>query len=145
MPYTGNPTTDTSDQIRLLIGDTSTGDAVFADAEIDFFNAQRPNIYLSAQMALESILGTTRASKLETVILKQVGDFREERAAVTDAFTLRDKIKALRMQGVRKAKPYAGGISKSDKDSNQDDSDRERPAFRVGMFDNPVSISTSTY
>lgn len=151
MPYTGNPTTDDGDKIRLLIGDTSTstGSEIFADGEIDYFNAAKPNVFLSAALAIESIMGSTRGDDLSAGLSsKKVGDlaltFRSG-AAQGSYLTLREKIKNLRMEGVRQVKPYAGGISESDKDSAEQDSDWERPAFTVGMHDRTSSSSTSRW
>lgn len=149
MPYTGNPTSDTSDQVRLLIGDTSTstGSEIFADAEIDFFNAQTPNVYLAAALAVESVMGTDRGNTLTSVVEKQVGDLKIKYGTASGGSrgSLAAKAKSLRMQGVRQVKPYAGGISESDKDSAEQDSDWERPAFTVGMHDRTSSSSTSRW
>jgi hypothetical protein len=150
MPYTGNPSTDTSDAVRLLIGDmsTSTGTEIFADNEIEYFVAARPNVYLAASEALMSILGSTRADQFRTIQSKKVGDLSLQYTAGSAGgsyLTIREKIKQLRMQGVRKVSPYAGGISQSDKETAESDTDWERPFSRVGIHDNPNSRSSSTY
>ena len=152
MAYTGNPSTSTPDAVRLLIGDvsTSTSQEIFSDGEIDFFVADRPNTYLAASAALQTILGTTRADRFQTVQSKKVGDLSIQftaGAAGGSYLTIRDKIKQLRMQGVRKVKPYAGGISQSDKDATQQDTDLDNYHFRIGQFDHPgLGVnSTSTF
>ena len=146
MAYTGHPSTDPFDQIRLLIGDlsTSTGSEIFSDNEIQWFKNAKPNVYLSAALAIDSVAGTTRFTSLATVQSKWVGDLKidygQGGAASND---LTAKAKMLRLQGIRGVKPYAGGISRSDKDSQRDATDRVAPAFSVGQFDY-LSRSTST-
>lgn len=152
MPYRGNPSTDTSDAIRLLIGDlsTSTSSELFTDAEIDYFSALKPNAHLAAASALTSILGSTRADSFRSVTTKKVGDLSLTYAGAGQAgsyLTIREKIRQLRMDGVRKVKPYAGGISDSDKRASESDTDRDPPHFRIGQHDHPgLGInSTSTF
>lgn len=151
MPYGGNPSTDSSDAIRLLIGDVSTSSTgeIFSDGEIDYFGSAKPNTFLSAALAIESILGSSRADDLSKGLAsKSVGDLKlqfRSGAAQGSYLTLREKIKFLRLEGVRKVKPYAGGISESDKDGQESDTDWEKPKFRVGQFSNPNTVSTSTF
>lgn len=146
MPYTGSPSTDSGDAIRLLIGDisTSTGGEIFADGEIDYFNAQKPNAFFAAALAVESLIGTDRGISLAAVVEKQVGDLRIKYGGEGPNGTLTSKAKALRSEGARKAKPFAGGISRADKSKRNQDTDRTQPAFKLGQFANP-SLSTSTF
>jgi len=147
MPYRGAPLEDANDAIRLLIGDTnsSTTGEIFADGEIDYFASAKPNAYLSAAVAIESIMGSTRGDDLSQAISsKKVGDlsltFRSG-AAQGSYLTLREKIRHLRADGARNVKPYAGGISRSDKDTTEKDTDWvER--MRVGAFDDPGNYDT---
>ncbi len=150
MPYRGNPSTDTSDEFRLLIGDlsTSTGAEVFSDGEVDYFVANYSNVPLAASAAVKTIVGSTRASSLAGVLTKQVGDLKLDYGSggmgVNEQLTA--KAKQLRMLGVRKVKPYAGGISKADKDAAESDTDRVPPHFRIGQHDHPgISNSSSTF
>lgn len=43
----------------------------------------------------------------------------------------------LRYEAGLSATPFAGGISQDQKDSETGDSDRVKPAFEIGQFDNP--------
>ena len=149
MPYHGNPSTDAGDATRLLIGDlsTSTGNEIFSDAEIDYFVALKPNSHMAASAAVTSLIGSTRGNSLAGVMSKQVGDLKIDYRTVSVSDLLQIKAKALRMEGVRKVKPYAGGISESDKDATQQDSDLDNYHFRIGQFDHPgIGVnSTSTF
>ena len=151
MAYRGNPSTDTSDEFRLLIGDlsTSTGSEIFSDGEVDYFVGNYSNVPLAASAAVKTIVGSTRSSTLAGVLSKQVGDLKHDYgsggSSVSEILIL--KAKQLRMLGVRKVKPYAGGISDSDKDAAERDTDWVKPHFKIGQFDHPgIGInSTSTF
>ncbi len=147
MPYRGNPSTDTSDELRLLVGDTSTGAEIFSDGEVDYYLANAANTYMAAHDAVLSLTGTTRAAALAGVMSKQVGDLKIDYRTVSVTDILQAKARDLRRKGVRKVKPYAGGISQSDKDATVSDSDRVAPVFKVGQHDHPgLGVnSTSTF
>lgn len=149
MAYTGNPSTHSPDEVRLLIGDTSTstGSEIFSDGEMDYFVASAPNNYMAAANAVRTLVGTTRAATLAGVMSKQVGDLKIDYRTVSVTDILIAKAAQLRRQGVRKVKPYAGGISQSDKDNTEQDTDRVAPAFSIGMHDHPgLGVnSTSTF
>lgn len=146
MAYTGSPSTNTSDAIRLLIGDvsTSTSAEIFSDAEITYFSGAYANAELAASAAVSSLIGSTRALTLAGVVRKSVGDLKLDYGGNdSPGAILARKAKYLRRLGVRRVKPYAGGISESDMDSTTSDTDRVAPAFAVGQFD--YTSSTSTY
>jgi hypothetical protein len=148
MPYRGNPSTDINDAVRLLIGDmsTSTGSEIFSDGEVDYFVSLKPNAYLAASVAVKSLIGSTRGNNLAGVMSKQVGDLKIDYRTVSVTDLLQAKAGQLRIEGVRKVKPYAGGISQSDKRTNKDDTDWDKPHFAIGMHDNPaVDQSTGDY
>ena len=91
------------------------------------------------------MIGTSRARTLVGVVKKQVGDLRLDYGNADVNETLRGKAKQLRMLGVRRVKPYAGGISDSDKKAAEADSDRVKPHFVIGQFDHPgIGINTTS-
>lgn len=147
MPYRGTPSTDVNDAVRLLVGDlsTSTGTELFSDGEVDYFVASYANAELAASAAVKSMIGTSRARTLVGVVKKQVGDLRIEYGNMDINQVLTAKAKQLRMLGVRRVKPYAGGISDSDKKAAEADSDRVKPHFVIGQFDHPgLGINTTS-
>jgi hypothetical protein len=148
--YTGNPSTSAPDAVRLYIGDisTSTASELFSDGEIDFFVSEYANSALAAAAAVKSIIGTSRAKTVAGAVSKQVGDLKlnfGDNVNIADILT--GKAKQLRVLGVRKVKPYAGGISESDKDATESDTDLDPYHFKIGMFDHPgLGVnSTSTF
>ena len=79
------------------------------------------------------------------VISKQVGDLRLEFGSDSVSTILQSKARQVRLLGVRKVKPYAGGISEADKDAAYRDTDWEQPHFRVGQHDHPgLGINTTS-
>ncbi len=147
MPYRGTPSTDVNDAVRLHIGDlsTSTGTEIFSDGEIDYFVASHSNAELAARAAVLSTIGTSRARTLVGVVNKQVGDLKISYGNADINEILTAKAKQLRMLGVRKVLPYAGGISDSDKKAAEADTDRVKPHFRIGQFDHPgIGINTTS-
>ena len=149
MAYKGNPSTDVGDEIRLLIGDvsTSTSAELFADGEIDYFSASYANAELAASAAVKTLIGTTRGQTAAGVISKKVGDLSITYGGGGAESALASKAKALRVLGVRKVKPYAGGISRSDKAATAADTDLDPYHFRIGQHDHPgIGVnSTSTF
>ena len=149
MAYTGNPSTSAPDAVRLYIGDisTSTASELFTDGEIDFFVAEYANAPLAAAAAVKSIIGTERAKTVAGIVSMSVGDLSVDYGNIDVAGILTGKAKQLRVLGVRKVKPYAGGISDSDKKATQADTDLDNYHFRIGQFDHPgLGVnSTSTF
>jgi hypothetical protein len=147
MAYKGNPSTDNTDAVRLLIGDrsTSTGNEIFTDGEIDYFISAEPNTNMAAAAAVRSLIGSTRGNSLAGVMSKQVGDLKIDYRTVSVTDLLDSKAKDLRRQGVRRVKPYIGGISQSDKDDTESDDDRVAPAFSIGQHDHPgLGVNSSS-
>ena len=130
MVYGGNPATDTTDAVRLLIYDTSTG-PLLTDAEVDWFIAQHANTYFAAAAAA----GAIAASYSDDIIEQKVGDLEWKKAGGVDGMSgqYRSLAAELRATGVRiGVAPYAGGISISDKDANLSDSDWDRTHTSAG-------------
>jgi len=145
MPYGGNPSTDGSDAVRLLVGDlsTSTSGEYLADGDYDYFIAQTPNQYVAAALAANSLaalfMGAAASGTGSNGYLrKRVGDLELEKADATKtAESYRLLSKQLSKGSAGTITPYAGGISRSDKASVKSDADRVEPAFARGQFDSP--------
>lgn len=136
MVYGGDPANDTSDELRLLIGDTSTGSPVLTDAEVTYYLASSSNIYLAAANAVDALIASDGGSITD----KKVGDLQISYALSGGTGGLSALAKKLRMRAARSGGlPYAGGISDADRKVYTDDADRVQPAFTVGGMDNPNS------
>lgn len=133
--YTGNPSSSNKDAVRFLCGDVDDGDMQVSDEEITFAVADEGNVYaaaavicehLSARWAREASRSINAGAGLSTSI-----NLSERSKAYAQ------KAKDLRVRASTSAgMVYAGGISQSDKEANQDDTNLVPPAFFRGMFDN---------
>lgn len=129
--YSGNPSASTRDEVRFLVGDTDTADQLAQDEEIAYAVAQEANARAAAARVARAI-----AAKFARKADKSVGDLRISYKQQYDNYiALADEL--TRDAAIYGAMPYAGGISESDKDSVEDDSDRVNPSFKRGMHDNP--------
>lgn len=132
--YTADPTNRPIDAVRFLIGDTDSTDQLIQDQEIQWFLLNEPVIRAAARAA-EAI-----AAKFSRKADKRVGDLWLELSQRAKQY--RELAGELWEQAGGKSPnlalaPYAGGISRADKDSVEEDSDRVRPAFKrdTGFFD----------
>ncbi len=151
MVYTGSPATSTTDQVRLLVGDTSTstGGVYLTDTEYTWYIGQAPNVYMAGSLACLGILAQFNASTGNSNISsKKVGDLQINYAISSmgsgQLKTFQDLAETLRVQGTRRGgAPYTGGISEADKTTVGSDSDRVDPDFKVGMMSNPGQTDDS--
>lgn len=129
--YSGDPSSSDRDAVRFLCGDTDTTNQLLTDEEIDWILTEESNVYLAAAQACGSI-ASTFASKAD----KSVGDLRISYESIQKQYA--DRSAKLQSRGaVRSAMPYAGGISKNDKETVEEDTDRVVPAFERDIHDNP--------
>ncbi len=117
-------------RVRLLIQDTVADDPLLQDEEVLSFIEEEGNVYRAAAAACDSIalkLGRESDSKGETQWLSK------EKA---EHYT--GRARELRRQASRRAKPGAGGLSKSEKRAAADDTDRTQPAFTRDLHEIPA-------
>ncbi len=130
--YSGNPATSNKDAVRFLIGDTNTTDQKLQDEEINYLLTVYGTPAMAAAESLEQ-LARRMAQSAEFAI----GRYRE--SLVEGATLLNQKARELRQQaGAIGAKGiYAGGISRTDKDAQELDTDRVQPAFARDQHAHP--------
>lgn len=126
--YSGNPASSPKDQVRFLVGDTDETDQLLQDEEIEWLISDRGSALAAAVAAAEAI-----AAKFARQVDKAVGDLRLSLSQKAQGYAARAA--ELRLRLATGAAPYAGGISASDKEAQELDTDRVPPAFRVGMHD----------
>ena len=139
--FTNAPGTRPIDTVRVEIDDIDCvpeTDAMLSDESIQYFIDTNSHILLAAAAAAEAVAGKFADSPSR----KKVGDlevsYGDSGGKTVSYLSL---AKSLRARAYRKAgaNVYAGGVSKSDKDSIESDSDRVPVVFSVGMDDNPES------
>ena len=139
--YTGKPDTSEKDQVRFLIGDTDKCDPLIGDEEIDYLLTLEGSVFKAAVMACETI-----AAKFSRLADEKVGDTSVSLSQKADAYLkLAGK---LRKRSERIVFPYAGGISKADKENQELDEDRNPEVFKRHMQERvseSVESETPTY
>lgn len=132
--YSGDPSTNDRDSVRYLIGDTDDCDFLLNDSEIQFALTLEGDIYLAAANAAEAI-----AAKFSRLSDEKVGQISISCSQKADHYKkLSDKLRAKAQ--LQFGAPYAGGISKCDKDRVEDDTDRVDPKFSKTIFENSRTI-----
>lgn len=118
--------------VRWLIGDTDTDDELLQDAQINFFLTQNSdNIYYAGAAAAEAI-----AAKFARETDKAAGVLRVNAGQKhTHYLSLASQLRKQAMMG--SVAPFAGGISKMDKENYRDDTDRVRPKFTRDLHRHP--------
>jgi hypothetical protein len=123
-------------QVRRLIGDVITTDQQIADEEITFALTQRSSIYGTAADCCRYI--AAQYSRKADVISQSPGGGAlktnySQQAKSYLAMAAQFENNALGRGG---ALPYAGGISVTDKQMNEANTDRVAPQFNIGLDDN---------
>jgi len=128
--YSGDPAANPKDAVRFYLGDTDPDDPQLQDEEILFLVQKfAGNVYLAAADAARGLAG-----KYSPRADKAVGDLRLSFSQQAQHYW--ELAKRLQTEAGKRAVPYAGGISKSDKKTQEEDTDRVRPAFKRGMMRN---------
>ena len=129
--YSFNPDESAKDEVRFIIGDTNSNDPLLQDEEILYLLKKYNNYPLNASLrACEMVI-----SKFARMADQTVGSVSQSYSQKAKGY--RDLMNDLRLRiGLEGAKPYAGGISKSDKKTNMANDDRVKPDFEKHQFDN---------
>ena len=136
--YSGDPGFSDKDQVRFQVGDTDGTDQQVSDEEIEWAITETASTRGAAAIIARAI-----AAKYARLTDMSVGDLRQSYSQRQEHYTeLAERLE--RQEGLRSLNDmYAGGISESDKETQEEDTDRVSPNFKIGMHDNPGS-STDT-
>lgn len=135
--YSGDPATNARDSIRFLTGDTDTNDQLINDEEIAWVNNQVTGSD-SATTALYEVAYRVMlaiASKFSRLADQSVGELSVSMSQKAEA--AREQAAQLKVLALREGSvptPYLGGMSVSDKEIDDENSDMVRPSFRRGQF-----------
>lgn len=125
--YSGDPSASDRDKVRFLVGDTQTADQLVTDEEIAWLLSEASGVYPAAVMACESI-----AAQFARLADTQVDDGRVSLSQRAKGY--RDLAATLRSRvAVSSVSLFAGGISISDKQTAESDTDRVPPIFTRDM------------
>jgi hypothetical protein len=131
--FGNRPAASNLDLVRILINDTT---GKLSDESINYFLTSEASVWYAAAMCCDVIAGQSGP-----VSSMQVGDLSLTygQSGQTDYKSL---ARQLRVRGSRGAVPFAGGLTLSDKDAEETDSQRVPPAFRIGIHDDVGSETT---
>lgn len=138
--YNGDPTASNRNRVRWLCGDTDPDDKLVGDREIDAaLTVHASNVYAAAAEVCDH-LARRCAREADRSVSASGG------ASVSNALSQRSRsyqamARDLRFQIALSVTPYAGGISRTDKDARAEDSDRVAPAFWREQFDVDTALT----
>ena len=137
--YSGNPADSALDAVRFLTGDTDTNDQLLDDEEIKWTNNQvtGSDTATTALYEVSYRVMVAIASKFSRLADQSVGDLKVD--MFQKATNAREQAALLKQQALREGNtpvPYAGGISVSDKEIDQENSDIVQPYFSRGQWTN---------
>jgi hypothetical protein len=125
-------------QVRRLVGDVIGNEPQLQDEEINFALTQRSSIYGAAAECCRAI-ASQYSRKANTAIQGMSVTYSSQAQAYLKMAVTLDAQASARGAG---AMPYAGGISESDKEVQEQDSDRVPPQYTLEMNDNLLVPAT---
>lgn len=129
--YSGDPNTNKKDEVRFLIGDTDTSEQLLQDGEINYLLTKYNQDAIGAAIqACETIM-----AKFSRLFDEAVGSVKMTYSQRAEGYSkLRDELRQrLSLNGIN---PYAGGISKTDKNVQNQNPDRVKPDFTKHQMEN---------
>lgn len=129
--YNGNIRYNFKDQVRFLIGDIDESNQLIQDEIIDYYLEEKNNDVLEVCYVLSMSL-YNRFSKLVNISVGKSSISYSDRAK--NYYNLMGKFESeIKSNKNLNCVPYAGGISVSDKESNESNSDNVEPKFYKSM------------
>lgn len=129
--------------VRLLVGDTNSGDQQLQDEEISFALGQSGNnIYYAAAWSARTISSKFARQvniDVDGQISADYSDLSQQYASLADRLEFQGKKTSGSMGMV------AGGLSRTEVDAVRSNTDRVKPAFNRDQFNNPPNDDTFDY
>tara|TARA_R110000803_G_scaffold168774_1_gene231814 strand:+ start:664 stop:1092 length:429 start_codon:yes stop_codon:yes gene_type:complete len=127
--YSNDPANSTRDELRLLVGDTATGDQLLSDEEIAYYlSLNSDDALASAPSACEGVAAKFSRQANTSNQGLSVAASERAKAYLRLADELRDRAATL-------AEVFAGGLTIDGKEALADDVDATQPAFAIGLDD----------
>jgi hypothetical protein len=118
--------------VRMRVGDCTSGDQLLQDEEIEANLSEMGDKYFAAARSARSI-----SAWFSRRVQKSIGKLSISCQQASESY---ERLAVqLEMEGGFRATPYCGGISVSDKENVESDSDRVLPQFYLGQTDIPGS------
>lgn len=137
--YSGDPSSSSRDAVRFKIGDTTPTDMLFTDAEVEYAVSTEGSVN-------EASLCLARAGLAKFVRAYEAYDRDGDKILSKKLQQRIDNFKSLIEQlslarGKRVTGIYAGGLTNSDKRTQEEDTNRVAPNFTRDMHNNPIASS----
>lgn len=129
--YSGDPGSSPKDTVRFLIQDTNDCDQLLQDGEIQWVLKQYNLAPMNAAIRCCEVI----ISKFSRLADESVGQVKISFSQKAKAFQYVLNMLRSRL-AMEDATPYAGGISVSDKQIQDQNTDRVRPDFTKHMMEN---------
>lgn len=127
--YSGDPSSSDRDQVRFIIQDTDSDDQLLQDEELDYLLTEEGNVTSASIRAAEILM-----AKFSRMCDEKVGQVSVSYSQKAEQYKrLVDQLK--RRAAIKNVTPFAGGISESQKETEERDSDRVNPSFTMEMDD----------
>lgn len=127
-----NPAASERDAVRFLIGDTDTDDQLIQDEELDFLLDERQDRYYAAADAAEQI-----AARFSREVNQSADGLSWSGSSLSQQFyELAEKLRKMGKRARRSGfAPYAGGLSKAEREKDNADQDLYKGHFHSHMHD----------
>lgn len=136
--FSGDPAVNPRDAVRSHMGDTDMSNPQLTDPQIDYLLNLYPNPFYAAAAGCRQL-----ASLYARKVNKRVGDLSINYTDIAKNY--RDMARELEAQGATFGlAPYSGGISRSDKEAVNQNTDRVKPPFREKQFDNRSGLNNTS-
>lgn len=144
--YTGDPASSPGDAVRFWVGDTTETTPQLSDEEIAYLLSLTGGNVLQAAIAGCLQLANRYSSQVDFAVETELRVDLSQRAEAyaTRAQELRNQAKLPGFGGLVPV-PYAGGISVSDMQRQEQDGDRVPPGVVVGIMSAPGTDPARTH
>lgn len=144
MTFTYNTSDLTTDlaKVRLYIGDTDSTDALMQDEEIQVFLDQYDNLYRAAAFCARTI-SAKFARKADTKIESVSVSYSQKAKQYSDLAARLDS--QANTSNDSTSGPSATGIKVSETENADKETDRLKPSFSRGQFNNPPDRTLGGY
>lgn len=132
--YSGDPAASDLDAVRFTVGDTDKTDELVQNEEISYvLGLQANDINRTGAVVCEAI-----SARFAREVDSGSSDLKESASQKAKAY--RERAKELRALAGIDAEPVFGGITLSELETRDLDTNAVQPSFRVGQDDNPDAI-----
>jgi len=122
-----NPATSDRDAVRFEIGDTNSADPQITDEEIAYVLAEFSDVVMASIRCCEALI-----AKYARLVSQGVGSVN---VSYSDRIAHYQSVIARLQLRAPSTNPFAGGTKVADKEAADEDTGRDAPFFKVGMFD----------